>query len=197
MSDHGAVLKVAFAAVLAAACAFSQAEPTGPPMDAFGLTLGKPLSLPLCPDGRAMRDGPCLADTLRGHHTLPASGQIVYPIMAAPQFTRGGGLGFRQDAAGNLALLVASTDGSSSQQAIFDALLAKYGAPSKSGTVPVQNRLGATFEAIVAEWTSPQIVVRFTGMTSVTSGELVIGTPEAVATREADIHKILNAGPRL
>lgn len=78
------------------------------------------------------------------------------------------------------------TAGVDSQSTVFDALQAKYGKPSSQSSRPVQNLLGARFDAISACWRTPSLVVTFEGVGSrLTSGEVFVDLPEADVLRRS------------
>lgn len=167
------------------------------PMDAYGLTIGKPLDFPDCPKSPYRwlppNTGPCLRGVL-GPETSPADrGLIAFPPLIAPRYSQAD-VYFRRDGTSALILLQIETRGPSVQQALFDDLILKYGQPKSSSVEKLTNAVGGSFEAIVASWESDALRVEFVGMNSLKAGQLVIGTPAAVAAKSAEAKRLTQRG---
>jgi hypothetical protein len=172
-----------------------------PPMDAYGMTIGAPLAVPECPrvEGRYSLYVPaaCVRWGFEGDRTRAAGrGQVVFPIRDRPVHSSDDSLGVYTDPeSGVLQLLIVSTSGPSRQDSVFTDLVAKYGPPATSKTVPLNNAMGARFDSIVATWSTPELVVRFYGITSLRSGELLIGTPEGLERYDSAMRKLQQGRP--
>ncbi|MNY43557.1 hypothetical protein D3C86_1785280 [compost metagenome] len=81
--------------------------------------------------------------------------------------------------------MVVSTIGEPMQGKVLDDLTAKFGKPTSSLTVPFQNRMGASFQGIVANWDrGDALQVEFLGLANrIDEGQIVFGTKAGLAER--------------
>lgn len=169
------------------------------PMDAFGFTFGRPLALPECakqPFG-AMYAASTRVACVQLSKADAQAVTIQVPYSERPGISKSHLIGARLDAAGNLALLVVTTPGITTQDAAFSELVSKYGQPTSSDSVPLVNATGGRFDAVVAAWRSPTLEVQFYGMVSSNTGQIIIGRPAAIAEREAKAEALKQSGRKL
>lgn len=86
---------------------------------------------------------------------------------------------------GKVGSIVAKTGGIEDQEEAFKALRAKFGAPRKSNYTPVQNRMGAKFRRIQADWKAPNATLFFYGAYAVDAGLIGLESNEFSARRAA------------
>src|SRR6185503_13999533 len=101
----------------------------------------------------------------------------VIPDSAKPDFVSGGSA-FVVTIEKRLEVLQLQTNGVRDQQAAFDALVAKYGAPELRRIETLQNGFGAKFDVIRAGWKFDRIVVTFSGSVGdFSKGTITVMTP--------------------
>lgn len=72
-----------------------------------------------------------------------------------------------------------TTNGYSSQASILKALEDRFGAPESSSANPVQNAMGASFEALQASWAVGHVGIRFNGILGrIDRGSVRVSTPK-------------------
>lgn len=163
-------------------------------MDAYGLTLGKPLDLPLCPTQGAVgyvrpQSGACHHPESDGKRT------ILFSASEWPSEVRR--IEAALDSGGALNLLNILPE-AVAQDLVLEQLVRKYGRPKTRGTIPMQNAFGAQFSAITATWESHTLRVEFIGMLDRNVGSLLIGTPAAIADHKVELErKARGTGRRL
>ena len=121
---------------------------------------------------------------------------IQLPYRSTPAIMRSNSLtGYAK--AGALVGLDFWTHGVNTQQYDLQTLIEKYGQPSTRSGTSVQNRMGATFDSIVATWTLPDgLVVVFRGIGArLDEGMVQVSLPAAAEVRAAQaaaVDKVLN-----
>lgn len=84
-----------------------------------------------------------------------------------------------------------NTSGIGNQEYVLAKLKEKYGEPSVYKPLTLQNRLGATFDALEAVWTFDNLIVRFSSAeNSLDSGLVNIDSPKGKKHREDKINEI-------
>ncbi|WP_296280583.1 hypothetical protein [Pseudoxanthomonas sp.] len=169
-------LGLALFALLQGATAAPQTETV------FGIDLGKPPSAPQCQRDRwgipeAPADGMCwtlsekVEDTAVGrvqsaHYRFAEDAQPQIAINVDAQLIDG-----------NVERVEFQTLGAMAIPVVMDALRAKYGKPISEEKVPVQNRMGATFDGVEATWMRGKLSVVYHGIThQVDRGAVTINT---------------------
>jgi hypothetical protein len=170
----------AFILSLALFSTYAQAEES-----IFGFTIGKRIEAPECPSktiaGRKYFDvmSPYTCawnEEHRPNDPLP-SRIVVLAKNTSPSFMKGLFRAYIKD--DTMVGVRFSTFGVSTQEDTFVQLTAKYGKPSSITKSKAQTLVGASFEAINAEWRRDGIVVLFSGVTDrVDIGEVRIETNE-------------------
>lgn len=90
------------------------------------------------------------------------------------------------------------TFGYKSQASALEKLIEKYGQPSKKTVNTVQNRMGAYFDKISAEWKFPNLSVNFEGMgSSIDKGLIFIATPAGFPRLDKLHHEEKSKEPKL
>lgn len=166
------------------------------PLTLFGIPFNQPLSMPECPwkdvrdymsrDRKATKreynnihfsDALCYTQH-RNIGQPPTDGNVsfVFPLSKAPSMGRLSG----RLVQGRLQRMTVYTSGIDSQTSDFATLTQKFGEPTTLKRPSVQNRMGATFETIEAEWTLPGgVTVAFgSTLTKIDEGIVIITTPE-------------------
>lgn len=188
---------------------------SAPNLDVLGLRLGAEFALPECPIDAPVNSYlsprykhphemkgamPCFQ---QGYSPKPgfvldknyASVDVVIDQLPA---------GLRQDYLsvkvidGKIENVSIATYGLNSQAGVLDLLTEKYGTPTVLNRSKVQNRMGAEFDQIDAEWKFSDLSVMFVGMGSkIDMGIVDISTPiaDAVATAKREQEKA--AAPKL
>lgn len=162
----------------------------------YGIEMGAPLRLPECPVSKLTPKADARYTPFTNELCVrlktpgaPRSEEnqaswIVFPYADQPAHSKGNLVGvFVLE--GIVQVLVVSTAGEPTQLKVFEDLQARFGTPSNSSTVPFQNRMGATFQGLVANWDrGDALQVEFFGMASrIDSGQIVFGTKAGVAER--------------
>ena len=183
------------ATLLAATAAVAQA----PSVSMFGFTLGSPVHLPDCPvaligtNGRKFYEPlvpqTCVQDAapLTGYG-VPVR-RIVFTGPETPLVVKNWTL-FALEIDGKLAGLHFITAGIDTQSLVLSQLVDKFGQPTSSTYTKVQNRAGAVYDTVVAEWHTPNHHVVFSGTLSrLDVGEVTIDLPAAHALRKSWRHQ--------
>ena len=91
------------------------------------------------------------------------------------------------------------TNGVASQTHDFALLVGKFGPPSSRRTIPMQNRMGATFDVIEASWQRPNgVSMTFKGVVnSLDTGQVNARTPQEVAREKAMLDEQQAGVPKL
>ena len=173
---------------------------------AYGIEIGGPVTLSECPRTEIA------GSVIYGLSTRPCI-EAMFPKAKVPWKVEDGGLIAFHPAEspaasssrkiglkvmdGKVAVLVISTAGAATQEHVFDTLVAKYGKPTKSGTVAVTNALGSSLNSIVADWDlGDALQVSFVGVAGrLDSGQLLIGTRAGIADRQAQLDKLTKGKP--
>ncbi len=172
------------------------------PITLFGIPFNQPMAVPECPwkDARdyMSRDRKAtkreynnihFSDTLCYTQHLnigqpPADGKVsfVFPLSKAPSMGRLSG----RLVNGRLARVEIYTRGISSQTSDFETLTQKFGQPTTLRRPTVQNRMGASFGTIEAEWklVDGTSVVYGSTLTKIDDGIVIISTPEGDAAEK-------------
>lgn len=186
-----------------AVAVLSTSASASPPMDFLGIGLGQPLTVAECPleDSRfasftrykiyvdpALR--PCFKSRTapgQGLSSLPGgTGTLNLELGAVPHVIDGT---FATVTLVNGApeKITAFTRGHAVQDQALELLIQKYGKPTELKTEEVQNRMGATFGAMHAEWKLDGLSVLFFGIgTKIDTGYIVVSTPAGEAASEAE-----------
>jgi hypothetical protein len=175
---------------------------------AYGIAIGEPLNMPECPRidvgvgsiTYGLGKGPCLENIFPKAKVpldLSTSVLIAFPPADAPEHSSSRKV-VAQLTDERVSALVVSTAGAATQSLIYDALIAKYGKPTSSMRIPMQNAMGVKVESIAASWDLGEALeVSFHGVAnSWTTGELVIGTRPGLADRRARLIKALQSTGR-
>jgi hypothetical protein len=146
------------------------------PVTFRGIALAQPLSIPKC--NQSIHQPTCWVQT----NPQNCPGKIVVRLSEQE------GNAFPTQLAVNICIYVINgkvaeisqtTLGIEHQDQVLDALQAKFGKPTAITTSKVQNRMGARFDVIDAEWNLHDLEVEFTGATTdLNYGEISITTPE-------------------
>ena len=84
-----------------------------------------------------------------------------------------------------------NTGGISSQDYVMEKLKEKYGEPTAFTPLKIQNRLGASFDAVTAEWSFDNLIVKFNSAEGqITSGLINIDSPKGKKWREDKLNEI-------
>lgn len=191
--SHRAILALLFS-VATISPAMSQE-----PITLFGISFNQPIAVPECPwkdvrdymsrDRKATKreyNNVHFSDTLCYTQYMnigqpPTDGTVsfVFPLSKAPSMGRLSG----RVVAGRLARVKIYTRGISTQTSDFEALTQKFGQPTTLRRPTVQNRMGASFDTIEAEWklSDGVSVVYGSALTKIDDGIVVISTPEGDA----------------
>lgn len=181
------------------------AKPTFPqePITIFGIPFNQQLTIPECP-WKIVRDymSTDKKATKREYNNIHFSEVLcymqysnignpladdrvnfVFPLLKKPSMGRLGG----RITNGRLARVEIYTRGISAQASDFEILTKKFGQPATLRRPSVQNRMGASFDTIEAEWSLPDgvFVVYGSALTQIDSGIAIISTPEGNA---AEMH---------
>ncbi len=98
---------------------------------------------------------------------------------------------------GNLESIIFFTDGVKNGEFVLESLTRKYGKPTNLISSKVQNGLGATFDAYVAEWTFDNLFVVFKSVTdTIKYGRAEINTKKHKEIEEKKL-KDLNKNKRI
>lgn len=186
--------------VLAASPAAAQA-----PLTLFGIPFNEPLNLPECPwretrdymsrDRKATKreytnttfsDSLCFTQYPNiGQPLADGTVSFIFPLREQPSMGRLGG----RVVDGKLQRLNIHTRGIGSQTLDFQALTEKFGQPTTLNRPTVQNRMGADFETIEAEWKLDDgtTITYGSALTKIDEGIVIISTPDGdAAQRVAD-----------
>jgi hypothetical protein len=155
--------RIIFAATLAGVMSLGIAQTT-PLMSAFGLDIGKPISLPLCPGIGATQfvdlvqkktcfeqaskysNGRAKVHFAREEMPSIVSGFVINVTLIDNKLE---GLSF-------------DTPGLNSRDRVLNVLTDKYGAPTKLNKESLQNGYGARYESFIAEWDESDLYVIYT-----------------------------------
>jgi hypothetical protein len=173
----------------------------------YGIQLGEPLAVPECEMHQSIggwrQVGAIRAQCFeRGSNGAPGSPPpsegfvfVHWPALAGPQITKERVSVSLLD--GVVQRIEVFTSGEPVQELAMEQLHAKFGRPSNSSTVPMQNRLGARFEALSANWNlSDGVAVQFIGIGGILDrGSLVLATKAGREAHEARVRKALPARP--
>lgn len=174
---------------------------------AYGIAIDAPLSLSECPrmESAGMviyksSKEPCLQNLFPKAGVplnLDSGLTVVFPVGQTPYGSSWNQVGLVV-LEGRVAALTISTTGATSQNQLFESLVAKYGPPNTKQSISLQNAYGAKVESIVAEWDKGEnLQVNFFGIIGrADSGQLLIGTRAGLAERQARIDRALKGGTR-
>lgn len=184
-SQLGLGLALAFAAAQAGAADF------------MGVELGQPFAMPECVAGkytgyefeweRPVR--PCWKHAYGDPgEPLPAESKFQIAFVAAkdksPPGIKSANLVVID---GKVEGVLAFTTGLESQDELLEGLTSKFGKPATLNRSDWQNRMGATFEGIDAEWSADGATVSFLGIGSRVDGGIITAyTPVGAARESAD-----------
>lgn len=141
----------------------------------LGIAIGQPFGAPDCASDLIGRPPVMCADTRPGLRS-PDRIWFKVPLTASTLFLHAGSVGLRDGVVDEITIL---TNGVSVQDAALSALTDKFGAPTAITRVPVQNRFGAVYQAIEAEWRLPGYRVTFDAVKAdLDSGQINIGSDE-------------------
>jgi hypothetical protein len=140
----------------------------------LGLKLGAPLTLPRC----ANRDTkPCISSSDLAYRNAKQGEKVVHVDNVNPPFAK-----YDPEVrllAGKIEAVGIYTQGVSTQQAAYDALVEKFGNPLSVEQIPVQNAFGAQYKIIEATWQTVDVSVEFRGATdTLTMGWIFVQTPK-------------------
>jgi len=193
---------VVFVALVASVALAQESTPT----KAFGLDIGKPLSIPECQLVKVYKKafvysykdaGVCFqhqpakfgavwlvqedVSTPAGTETV----KIVFPIPDRPDIIVGDIMATIVD--GKIEALIMKTGGPLTADIVMKALAAKYGKPKLDDGGTASNLLGARVPTVLAIWSFPELTVTFQSVTpsDITTGSLVIETPVAARLKAA------------
>lgn len=203
------ICKAATAVATVVLCALGgQAQASDAPMDILGLEFGKPFAVGQCPVRRVgtvwmyetdrsipQESYPCYkhpyvgGDGRRAGDPMPPAGTVTVDLLVrnAP-----GGIRENEIQAGlvdgKLERLILGTWGVNWQERLLETLTEKYGQPSGVERGQAQNRMGASFDSVVAAWSFPNLSVRFAGLAGdIYNGAIIVETPTgAAAAAQAD-----------
>jgi hypothetical protein len=172
------------------------------PLTLFGIPFNQSLAIPECPwkdvrdymsrDRKATKreyNNIHFSDTLcyTQHRNIgqpPTDGNVsfVFPLSKAPSMGRLNG----RLVNGRLQRMAVYTHGISAQASDFEMLTQKFGQPTKLNRPAVQNRMGASFDTIEAEWAlSDGISVLYgSALTKIDEGIVIVSTPEGDAAEQ-------------
>lgn len=170
-------------AVLVSQAATAQALPV------LGIELGAPLALKACNGGNSPKAGLC--KSVRSTKTVDGRKIVTFEVRLPdaewpswsryPYYTV-------LEVNGKAERLAVFTRGAQAQEEVVRQLTTKFGKPSSQSVQPVQNKFGAKFQSVAAEWSKPPYQVRFDGIVSeIDWGMLVIQSPAG-----AEAEKLLN-----
>lgn len=191
------ILGIALTALLQGAVATPQVETV------FGIEVGKPLSAPECQKGRwgfaeAPTSGMCWTgseSTTESPLGAVRSAHFKFAPDAQPQ------IAINVEATlidGNVERVEFQTLGTLAIPVVMDALRAKYGKPSAEKKVPVQNRMGATFESVEAEWLRGGLSIVYLGVThQIDRGVVTIDTKRGNDLRQLELDESRRKGTAL
>lgn len=178
----------------------------------YGIQLGEPLNLMECARkvflGRweystiNITSTPCFQRSFYGTRTpetpmLDENVAVVWPVMKGPDIAASDSIGVML-VGGRSERIEIRTRGASDQNAAFDQLLGKFGKPSSSDTRPVQNRMGAKFEAIIATWKGQDFTVQLLGMVGrIDEGYIIIETPSGRAAHADQQQRLFGNKPKM
>lgn len=165
---------IAIFAVMAAAAAANAA-----PISVFGITIGEPLSIPMCAvkplgDGELAKyksnarpsAGACWGHQQEAKIGTPIADGTVSILFNFDE-TMPPMLWNRMEAqvlGGKVQYLTFNTQGLKTQSVDAATLIGKFGKPSKMDTLELQNGFGAKFEALKVEWrVNPSVTASFAG----------------------------------
>ncbi|RQG99813.1 hypothetical protein [Paraburkholderia dinghuensis] len=207
-----------FAALAIAAAPFASAQTAAPGgatrTSVYGIALAQPFTaMPECPYKQGNYAGasklytsmyeisnPCfehLKMDLIG--TAPTGTErlyIAYPTGKYPEMYNGMTVSLVDGLVQDIHLV---TNGVDSQERDYALLLRKFGKPLTNRTVPLQNRIGATFEGIEASWQLPGgVAVTFRGVNDqLDTGLLTVTTAEELARQQAKYDQQHAGAPKL
>lgn len=158
----------------------------------FGFELGKPLVLPECPFKMAgstklyedIVDATCVENAQRyPGYKIPIR-VITFGRKERPLIVYWNLLPLERD--GILVGVEFATRGLDTKQSVLDSLTEKFGEPSMIEREPVQNRMGAKFEAVYAKWRKPNLNVTYDSVLNrIDRGAVFIDLPIATEMRES------------
>lgn len=178
----------------------------------YGVQFGEPLAMTECRrtqigstwsyDVVNTAKAPCFARVMIGGRPLetPLGDEVVsvmWPMLGAPDISREESTSVRL-IGGVVHRMEIPTRGAAVQDRAFDQLLAKFGKPAQSRSIAMQNRMGASFQATVAEWELGGAFVTLLGMTtSIDRGQVVVETPQGREAHKAAMDRLLGNRPKM
>lgn len=190
-------MRIGIAIAVFVACGGASAQT----LTVYGIEIGAPIAVAECRKetfGSSVsyslsRPAPCMkaSPVTAGPGDFSNGGFMDFPPGQAPSHARGSMVGITATG-GIVGVVVLNTSGYQAQDSVFTDLIAKFGKPSKSGTIPFQNRMGAKFDGIAATWDLGEFQVEFLGITTaIDTGLLLIGTKAGLVERQARIDAVL------
>jgi hypothetical protein len=137
---------------------------SNPVMSAFGLDIGKPLTLALCPGIGATK----IVDLVQKQTCFEQASKysndrakVHFGIQEVPSIIKGSVINVTliDDQLEGLSF---DTPGLEAKDRILGVLTEKYGAPTKFYKESLQNSFGARYESFFAEWDRPELYVVYT-----------------------------------
>ena len=176
----------------------------------YGIQLGDPLAVEECNrrlflgrweyDTVNTKKVPCYRQGFLVSPDTPITNArvfVMWPVFGGPDIAKHGTAAVRI-VGGKVHRVEIETHGVRVQEVAFDQLVQKFGKPTASKTVPVQNRMGAQYQSIQAEWQVGEATVTFYGMTlSLDAGLVVVETPLGRDTEKAANEKLFGNKPRM
>jgi len=186
----GKFARVALLAVAVPAAVF--ASGSAPSRDIVGLSIGGPLTLEECSTTQlagittyemsySVDSKPCYQNRQmvgRGLGGLDPEGHLVHFVLGDTPYQIKSDFALGIVVSGKLEGVTLYTRGLDVQATVLEMLTEKYGKPSEVSTEKWQNRMGASFDGVVAKWRFTDLDVSFTGLgSSLDSGYISVETP--------------------
>jgi hypothetical protein len=173
----------------------------------FGLEIGADLSLPECQRTKLSRNRFiysgndrlwCYERLDKGKDGTPVVNETIeikFPFGDRPEIVSGLSL-IGQILDGRLEGIGFNTLGVENAGEVLKKLTEKYGKPTVSQPVEVQNKMGARFTTVQADWNFSNLIVVFQGVaSSLDSGLVTIDTPRCNAWRQERLKQLTDGRP--
>lgn len=193
-----------------------QALRAAPSLDLAGISFGQPITFQECPSeeesgdkvkgyrsykseyGISTSSKPCwqhYSHTSKPMTPLPTSGKIQF----IPSTTFPGVKKINVELIdGVVEDITLITYGEGVQDKLYANLSGKYGVPQIKDIVKIQNRMGADFNNIVAEWKFTDLTILFSGVIDrIDTGIISASTPRAVQAQESERLERNRSEPKL
>ncbi|MGB3391807.1 MAG: hypothetical protein WA956_11710 [Stenotrophomonas sp.] len=182
-----------------------------PSLDLAGVSFGQPIAIQECPsqliakDYRAYRseyeikapDKPCWKHSYTSKPTTPLPNSGKVSVIPENQFPGVKDINVKL-IDGIVEDITLITYGEGVQDKIYASLVQKYGSPTTREVTKAQNRMGAEFSNIVAEWKFTNLTVSFAGIIgSIDTGIVSASTPKAENAQAAERRERESAEPKL